>query len=94
MVSVIVLSACCWLTVEFSTIVNSDETIVTMHNGHCIVPFLAFWNFPFPICEEWFTQCLQTHISGLSGNMIQQTASSCCQKSAYSNGTASEETLE
>ena len=51
---------------ELSTIVNSNEAIVTMHYGHRIVPFLAFWNFPFPICEEWFTQRLRTHTPAVS----------------------------
>ena len=59
---------------ELSTIVYSDEAIVTMHNGHCIVTFLAFRDFSFPVCEEWFTQSLHTHSSNFSGDMIQQTA--------------------
>ena len=43
---------------EFTTVIDGDQAIMAMHNGHGIVALLALWDFALPVCEERFTQCL------------------------------------
>lgn len=43
---------------EFTTVIDGDQAIMAMHNGHGIVALLALRDFTLPVCEEWFTQCL------------------------------------
>ena len=52
---------------EFTTIIDGDQAIMAMHNGHGIVAQLALWDFTLPVCEEWFPQCLHAKFPAFGG---------------------------
>lgn len=45
---------------EVTPIVDGDQTIMSVHDWHLVVPFLPLGNLTFAISIEWLTQSLHT----------------------------------
>lgn len=46
---------------EVTTIVDGDQAVMSVHDWHLVVPFLALGNLTFAIGIEWLTQSLHSN---------------------------------